>query len=82
MNFEKWLRTFIEEKELEGTSFDFKTNGVFNIMPIGTVIEFTAQLSEERQYKIKETLVKIDFKNGDVLHYLKHLARGISLTQY
>ncbi len=27
--------------------------------------------------EIRKTLVKIDFKNGDVFHYLDHLAAGM-----
>lgn len=27
--------------------------------------------------KIRKTLVMIDFQNGDVFHYLKHLATGM-----
>ena len=36
-----------------------------------------------KQYhkQIRMTLVKIDFKNGDVFHYLKYLANGM-IAQY
>ncbi|WP_417459085.1 hypothetical protein [Kordiimonas sp.] len=36
-------------------------------------------ICEVREYHatIRSTLVKIDFCNGDVFHYLKHLAEGM-----
>lgn len=40
------------------------------------LIDFIAQMPETHQ-AIRTTLVKIDFKNGDVFHYLTHLAKGM-----
>ncbi len=36
-------------------------------------------IAEAKDYhsQIKNTLVKIDFMNGDVFHYLQHLAMGM-----
>lgn len=31
----------------------------------------------EHHHAIRTTLVKIDFRNGDVFHYLRHLAEGM-----
>lgn len=42
------------------------------------LIDFICQPELSGHHKaIRDTLVKIDFLNGDVLHYLTHLAKGM-----
>jgi len=41
------------------------------------LIEFVEQVPKEMQESIRAMLVKIDFKNGDVFHYLDHLVQGM-----
>lgn len=80
-DFNTWLETFIEEKGINtGRAFDFvNDNGVWNLIPLEVVIEFIKQLPKEQKNKIKTTIVKIDFMNGNVYHYFEYLAKGISL---
>jgi len=40
------------------------------------LIDFIAQMPKHHQ-SIRTTLVKIDFQNGDVFHFLRHLANGM-----
>lgn len=40
------------------------------------LIDFIEQAPQHHK-TIRDTLVKIDFQNGDVFHYLKHLAEGM-----
>jgi hypothetical protein len=82
-NFTKWFKTFLQEKELdlEATCFDFKVNGLFQSMPLGCIVEFTETMPKKIQNNIKTTLVKIDFKNGNIKDYLEHLAKGIVHSQ-
>ena len=74
--FETWLDTLIEEKNIDiEETFDINdNNGVLNIMPYGCVIEAIKQATATEQANIKKTLVKIDFKNGDIRHFFRHLA--------
>ena len=40
------------------------------------LVDFVVQMKEHHE-QIRKTLVMIDFKNGDVFHYLRHLAEGM-----
>lgn len=70
----KYLITLIEEK---GKSIDDEIQIEGHIgLTYEMLIDF---IEEQKQYhkQIKDTLIKIDFKNGDVFHYLNHLANGM-----
>jgi hypothetical protein len=79
MNFTNWLDTFLEEKgiDLEETFTLLNSEGVENFMPYAVVIEHIKIAPQHEQKAIKEMIVKIDFKNGDVRHFLRHLAQAI-----
>ena len=81
MKFEKWLDTLIEEKELD-TEATFEVEGPewgWNLIPLGCVIEAIKSSPRHEQAKIKNMIVKIDFVNGDVMDYFKHIAQAIAL---
>lgn len=40
------------------------------------LVDFVVEAKDYHQ-EIRKTLVKIDFCNGDVFHYLNHLANGM-----
>ena len=79
MTFNNWLDTFIAEKgiDLEAT-FQFDNDNGFNIMPYGVVVEAIKTTTGSERASIKNTIVKIDFANGDVLHFFRHLGRGLA----
>lgn len=80
MNFNNWLATLIGEKNID-TEQVLEVEGAsgLNIIPVGCVIEAMQNTSAAEQAAIKKTLVKIDFMNGDVLHYIKHLAQALAI---
>jgi hypothetical protein len=80
MTFNKWLDTLIEEKGID-TEELFEVDGPSgtNIMPALVVIEAIKSTSKQEQAAIKTTLVKIDFCNGDIMHYFKHLAGALAI---
>lgn len=69
-----YLCTLINEK---GVSIyeEIQIEGHFGLR-WSDLIDFIVSLPEYHQ-KIKDTLVKIDFLNGDVFHYLNYLANGM-----
>lgn len=79
MTFNKWLDTFVSEKgidleqvlEVEGPSGT-------NWIPVACLLDVMKQAPKHEQAGIKTMIVKIDFRNGDVLHYFKHLAKAIA----
>lgn len=80
MTFNKWLDTLIEEKGID-TEQLFEVEGAsgLNIIPLGCVVEAIKATCKQEQAAIKAMLVKIDFVNGDIVDYFKHLAQAIAI---
>jgi hypothetical protein len=76
-----YLNNLISEKanlsmdtpiELEGASGT-------NFMSVGVIVEHILIAPKSEQEAIKNILVKIDFNNGDILNFFKHLAKAIAI---
>ncbi len=69
-----YLNNLITEK---GTTLNSTINleGHFGLT-YEMLVDFICEAKDYHQ-QIRETLVKIDFENGDVFHYLNHLANGM-----
>lgn len=80
MTFATWIDTFIEEKSID-TEHLLEVDGAMgqNMIPVGCVIEAIKGASKNEQAQIKNTIVKIDFMNGDVMHFFNHLAKAIAI---
>ncbi len=78
-NMKKYLKNLIDEKGID-TNLAFKVKGEtgINLIPIGVVIEHILLAPIKEKKAIKDWLVKIDFVNGNVLDYFKHLAQAIA----
>lgn len=76
--FEKWLNIFIKEKGID-TSQEFKSteNGISMIFSYQDVLNNIKSTSENEQKQIKDMMVKIDFNNGDIEDYLRHLSKAL-----
>lgn len=82
--FAKWLDTFVDEKGLD-TAHIFEVPGAGqdalwsmpHAIPLAVVIEAAQHATAREQAAIKDTLVRIDFANGDPMHFFDHLARGL-----
>ena len=78
MNFLKWFNTFMEEKNLPAQEWMITDkNGLNHFITSDVVIEAVKSASKYEQDQIKNTIVKIDFKNGNVMHFFNHLAKGL-----
>ena len=79
----KWLKTLVEEKGLNTNHiFEVEHKGEIHFIEFGYLIEVILKSSKEEQKQIKNILVQIDFKNGDIMHFLNHLANGYIKTNY
>lgn len=80
MTFTKWLDTFLSEKgiDLEQTLTVEGPSGV-NYMPIECLVDAIKSAPKDEQRIIKNMIVKIDFRNGDVLDYFRHLGQAIAI---
>ena len=77
-----WLDTFLTEKQVDPkTVFVLDVAGVTHYVPFEVIREFVEHLPESLQKQIKEKLIQIDFLNGSVLDFFRHLALGmVTLT--
>jgi hypothetical protein len=77
MKNENYLKTFFKEKEIPFKQWELQDeNNNFHIINNEVVIEFI--LKDKGNHKIyADTLRKIDFRNGDVNHYLLYIAKGM-----
>lgn len=77
--FSAWIDTFISEKGID-LEQNLKVEGPsgLNIIPIGIVVAAMKKAPAGERDGIKKTLILIDFKNGDPVHFIKHLAQAIA----
>ena len=76
----KWLDTFIAEKGIDTEQIlEIEGPGGTNFIPVGCIIEAIKTTTRKEKTKIRNTIVKIDFHNGDVLDFFKHLGQAIAL---
>lgn len=82
-SFNQWLDTFIQEKGIDlDYTFTIEDEGITHIFELGNVIENIKTTSKEEQNAIKDMIVKIDFYNGDVVDYFKHLSKALVKNYY
>jgi hypothetical protein len=73
-----YLDTLMEEKGIDDyDSFTFEHDGEMHIMEYGYIRQAINSASKKEQEAIHNTLRQIDFRNGRVENYLKHLARAL-----
>lgn len=78
MKFNTWLDTLVSEKGIDtDQELDVEGPSGLNFMPLSMVLDAIkcAPLSEQRG--IKAMLIRIDFTNGDIMDYFKHLAQAL-----
>lgn len=74
----KYLEMFFEEKDLDGVCWELTaSNGVEHLISNDVVVEHIMIAPEQEQLQIAGILRQIDFRNGDVNHFLRHLAQGL-----
>lgn len=80
MKFSDWLKTFIDEKGINTEQIlEVEGDSGTNFIPVQVVLDHVLKTTKDEQWKIKDIIVRIDFMNGDVLHFLKHLAKAIAI---
>ncbi len=80
MTFNKWLETFLNEKGIDGeTVLDVDGPSGVNSIPVACLVDLIKQAPRHEQQGIKTMIVKIDFRNGNVLDYFRHLARAVAI---
>lgn len=78
--FANWIDTFVEEKGLEiDQTFEVEGRSGLNVIPLAVLIEHMKIAPKREQDRIKDTIVRIDFLNGNVMDFFKHLAGAIAV---
>lgn len=78
----KFINVFFKEKQLDERTYEVEHDGMTHFVDSEFVIELIKSCGKEEQKNIEMTLRKIDFHNGDVHHFLKHLALGYVVGNY
>jgi hypothetical protein len=75
-----YLETLLSEKGIDiETPIEVEGESGTNFMSVKIVVEAICSTTKQEQDKIKDTIVIIDFKNGDLMHYFNHLAKAIAI---
>ena len=78
-DFLNWFETFLQEKNLPYESWEIMSeNGTPNIIDSDVVIEHIKIAPVHEQKHIKDMIVKIDFLNGNVNPFFKHMAGALA----
>ena len=78
--FKSWLNRFVDEKGLDREEM-IVVDGPSgeNIMNLGVVLEHMLIAPDREQSAVRDMIVRIDFVNGNVMHYFKHLAKALAI---
>lgn len=77
-SFSKWFDTFLAEKSLPAASWELTAaDGTTHWIDSDVVVEAIHGAPAGEQRGIKSTLVKIDFVNGNVNDFFRHLAQAL-----
>jgi hypothetical protein len=78
--FCQWLDTFLSEKGIDlEAQFEVEGASGVNLMPYSVVVDGIKATTAAEQAQIKTVLVRIDFQNGDVCHFLRHIAKALAI---
>lgn len=74
----RYLRDFFAEKDIPEVAWDLEAeDGTPHHMPNAVVVEHMTLCSPAEARGIEDVLRKIDFADGDVNHFLRHLAGAL-----
>lgn len=77
-----FFRIMLEEKGLDNEIIDVEHKDNIHKIEMDVLIDLMESVNIQEQKKIEKTMRYIDFKNGDMMHYMKHLATGYIVTNY
>jgi hypothetical protein len=75
----RYLQLFFQEKDLGELVYEvIAPNGTAHMIPTSVVIERIQAAPAGEQDQIAGIIRKIDFANGDLHHFLRHLATALA----
>ncbi|MBT2281642.1 hypothetical protein J7E51_27700 [Priestia megaterium] len=82
MRTEEYLKRFFEEKEIKEKIYTVKHGQNLHFIESERIIELIFLTGADEQEKIAGILREIDFRNGDINHFLNHLATAYVQKNY
>jgi hypothetical protein len=77
-NFKNWIDTFVSEKGIDlEERFELEGPSGTNSFTYGVIVEHIKLTVGSEMRAIKTIIVKIDFANGDVTHFFRHIAQAL-----
>lgn len=74
-----YITRFFAEKNLDERTYSVTApNGTAHLIPTGCVIEAIHTAPVKEQDQIASVLRQLDFRNGDIHHFLNHLAGALA----
>lgn len=74
----KFLRDFFAEKDILAKTFEKKgADGMLHFIPNEVVVEMMTTMGAHEARGVENILRQIDFRNGDVNHFLEHLSGAV-----
>jgi hypothetical protein len=72
-----FFRTMLDEKDLLDEIFTLNdTSGLLHIIEMEFLVEMMEKTNPKEQDSIEKIMRKIDFQNGDMMHFMNHLAKS------
>jgi hypothetical protein len=79
-NFNDWLDTFLDEKDIDlEQTVEAEGPSGLNIIPLENLVEAFKQASGEEKKDLKSMFIKIDYRNGNVIDFMAHLAKAVAV---
>lgn len=76
-----FFTTFFNEKNLVERTYEVKAeDGTPNLIPTSMVIAAIQQTQGQERQQVERILRELDFRNGDVHHFLGHLAQAMAIS--
>jgi len=73
------LKTFFNEKALDERMYEVTApGGTVNFIYTSAVVERILSTTGHERQQISSILLQLDVRNGDVHHFLAHLAQGMA----
>ena len=73
------LQAFFNEKALEERIYEVTApGGTANLIPTSVVVERILSTTGQERQQISGILLQLDVRNGDIHHFLAHLAQGLA----
>ena len=76
-----YLNSFITETSKMSFETPIEVDGPsgVNHMTVQTIVDHIMVAPKHEQKQIRNIMVQIDFRNGDMMHFFNHLAKAIAI---